>query len=71
MVDNMNPTNQFHPYQPVTDIPNAERVTPGGLGRRFVAGVRRLLRMERVVDQDVRSFDSSLHAHGRLHGRHS
>jgi hypothetical protein len=25
MVDNLNPTNQFHPYQPVNDIPNADR----------------------------------------------
>ena len=31
MVDNVNPTNQFHPYQPVHDIPVAER-EPGGLG---------------------------------------
>lgn len=31
MVDNVNPTNQFHPYQPVNDTPNAERVREGGL----------------------------------------
>jgi hypothetical protein len=31
MVDNLNPTNQFHPYQPVNDIPNADR-EQGGLG---------------------------------------
>lgn len=31
MVDNLNPTNQFHPYQPPTDTPVAER-QPTGLG---------------------------------------
>ena len=31
MVDNLNPTNQFHPYQPVNDTPNVDKVT-GGLG---------------------------------------
>jgi hypothetical protein len=25
MVDNSNPTNQFHPYQPVNDTPNADK----------------------------------------------
>ena len=25
MVDNLNPTSQFHPYQPMNDIPNADR----------------------------------------------
>ena len=29
MVDNLNPTSQFHPYQPVKDTPNAERATGG------------------------------------------
>ena len=34
MVDNYNPNSQFHPYQPVSETPNAERVTSrfGGLG---------------------------------------
>ena len=31
MVDNMNPTNQFHPYQPQTSTPHSERPS-GGLG---------------------------------------
>jgi hypothetical protein len=31
MVDNMNPTSQFHPYQPETSTPATER-TPSGLG---------------------------------------
>ena len=31
MVDNVNPTNQFHPYQPERSTPNAERA-PSGLG---------------------------------------
>jgi hypothetical protein len=31
MVDNMNPNNQFHPYQPETSIPAIEK-TPTGLG---------------------------------------
>lgn len=30
MVDNMNPTNQFHPYVPETSVPVAER-PKGGL----------------------------------------
>ena len=30
MVDNLNPTNQFHPYQPMKDVPIAER-EPSGL----------------------------------------
>jgi uncharacterized protein with NAD-binding domain and iron-sulfur cluster len=29
MVDNVNPTNQFHPYQPPTDTPVAERQASG------------------------------------------
>ena len=29
MVDNMNPTTQFHPYQPETSIPVAERPETG------------------------------------------
>ncbi len=31
MVDNLNPTSQFHPYQPQDAIPASERST-GGLG---------------------------------------
>lgn len=31
MVDNTNPTNQFHPYQPSTAVPHSETRT-GGLG---------------------------------------
>lgn len=31
MVDNMNPSNQFHPYQPMNDTPNADKAR-GGLG---------------------------------------
>lgn len=30
MVDNLNPTNQFHPYQPPTATPHSEK-TPSGL----------------------------------------
>jgi len=30
LVDNVNPTNQFHPYQPMDDIPAALK-SPGGL----------------------------------------
>ncbi len=29
MVDNMNPTTQFHPYQPETSVPVAERPETG------------------------------------------
>ena len=29
MIDNMNPTNQFHPYQRPTDTPVAERQASG------------------------------------------
>ena len=29
MVDNMNPTNQFHPYVRETSVPVAERPQPG------------------------------------------
>jgi hypothetical protein len=32
MVDNVNPTSQFHPYQPQDATPNSERVAPTGLG---------------------------------------
>jgi hypothetical protein len=32
MVDNVNPTTQFHPYQPQTDTPASERVSSGVLG---------------------------------------
>jgi hypothetical protein len=26
MVDNLNPTSQFHPYQPMDDVPQSERI---------------------------------------------
>ena len=32
MVDNVNPTSQFHPYQPENAVPVAERQKTGGLG---------------------------------------
>jgi hypothetical protein len=32
MVDNVNPTSQFHPYQPQRDIPASDRMRSGGLG---------------------------------------
>ena len=32
MVDNTNPTTQFHPYQPVNDVPQADRPVATGLG---------------------------------------
>jgi hypothetical protein len=31
MVDQMNPTEQFHPYRPETSTPAAQRVTNSGL----------------------------------------
>ena len=33
MVDNVNPTNQFHPYMPVRDTPVAERQTTSSLDK--------------------------------------
>ena len=32
MVDNTNPTSQFHPYQPQDAVPVADRPKAGGLG---------------------------------------
>ena len=32
MVDNVNPTSQFHPYQPERSTPQADRLSRGGLG---------------------------------------
>lgn len=32
MVDNVNPTSQFHPYQPQDAVPVADRPKTGGLG---------------------------------------
>jgi hypothetical protein len=32
MVDNVNPTSQFHPYQPQDATPHSDRVAPTGLG---------------------------------------
>jgi hypothetical protein len=32
MVDNVNPTSQFHPYQPQDATPAADRPVPSGLG---------------------------------------
>jgi hypothetical protein len=32
MVDNVNPTSQFHPYQPENAVPMADRQKAGGLG---------------------------------------
>jgi hypothetical protein len=35
MVDNVNPVSQFHPYQPQTATPNAEKLSRGGLGAQL------------------------------------
>ncbi|MEO8379777.1 MAG: hypothetical protein ABI779_08955 [Acidobacteriota bacterium] len=32
MVDNVNPTSQFHPYQPQDAVPNSEKPAPSILG---------------------------------------
>lgn len=32
MVDNVNPVSNFHPYQPVSDVPAAERPAVGWKG---------------------------------------
>lgn len=32
MVDNLNPTSQFHPYQPMDDTPQSERPESGLAG---------------------------------------
>ena len=32
MVDNVNPTSQFHPYQPERSTPQADRLSRSGLG---------------------------------------
>ncbi len=32
MVDTVNPTSQFHPYQPQDATPQSERTSQGGLG---------------------------------------
>jgi hypothetical protein len=40
MVDNLNPTNQFHPYQPPTDTPAAERPASGLSGILGKAGLK-------------------------------
>ena len=29
MVDNINPNSQFHPYQPMTSMPNGEKTATG------------------------------------------
>jgi hypothetical protein len=39
MVDNMNPTNQFHPYQRETSVPVAERPQGGLSGILNKAGI--------------------------------
>ena len=37
MVDNLNPTSQFHPYQPMDDMPQSERSESGlsGVMKKF------------------------------------
>jgi len=42
MVDNVNPTNQFHPYQPPTDTPVAERQPTGLDGILAKAGLKNM-----------------------------
>ena len=32
MIDNVNPTTQYHPYQPQKETPAAEKPVSGGLG---------------------------------------
>jgi hypothetical protein len=36
MVDNLNPTSQFHPYQPMDDVPQSERVVKNRKFRSYV-----------------------------------
>ena len=52
MVDNVNPTSQFHPYQPERSVPNAERTPQSGLGGSL---------SKRGIDQSkIRSMSGSL-----------
>ena len=44
MLDNFNPTNQFHPYQKVGYAPNADKPRP-----RLLDRVRRFLRRNPMV----------------------
>ena len=51
MVDNLNPSNQFHPYQPVTDTPNSERPTSGLSG---------ILKRVGITPESINSMGSSM-----------
>lgn len=53
MVDNNNPTNQFHPYTPVDAIPNSERPTSGlnDLLRKVGMGSAGTVKMRESVDK--------------------
>ena len=51
MVDNLNPSNQFHPYLPVTDTPNSEK--PAG-------GLSSILKRVGINPDTINSMGSSM-----------
>ena len=54
MVDNLNPTNQFHPYQPPTATPHSERKTSGLSDMLRRVGIDQSKLPERMKNVDVR-----------------
>ena len=67
MVDNMNPTSQFHPYRRETSVPVAERPPVGGLNdilnkigidptsARLIGDQLKRLNVEQSIDK-IRAF---------------
>lgn len=51
MIDNVNPTEQFHPYQPPTHTPASELPSSGGLG-----GFLRRLGVDRTGIEKARTM---------------
>ena len=54
MVDNLNPTSQFHPYQPMDDTPQSERPESG------LAGM-----VKKLGSADVNEFLGKLRSYAR------
>jgi len=48
MVDNVNPTSQFHPYQPMDDTPQSERSESGLAGLMKSGSLGKLRRYARA-----------------------
>jgi len=61
MVDNMNPTNQFHPYTPETSTPAVDRPSGG-----FAGGLNDMLKRVGVDTNSIGGSLRNMNASGQI-----